>query len=158
MDPEDLDGYQDEDGCPEPGPQRLAVTVTDTRILVSDRIYFEYDAAVIRAVSMPTLDEVARAILSLGGERGVRVEGHTDARGSAEYNLDLSFRRARAVLEYLVSRGVPERRLSHIGFGGQKPLVPGDSPEGSALNRRVEFAISPDSGGDRLDNSVNSGD
>jgi len=158
MDPEDRDDYQDGDGCPEPGPQRLAITVTDTRILVSERVYFEYDSEVIRPVSMPTLDEVARAILALGGERGVRIEGHTDAAGDANYNLDLSFRRARSVLEYLVSRGVTRQRLSHIGHGGQRPLAEGASPEARALNRRVEFAISTDSPPRRLDNSPNSGE
>lgn len=158
MDPEDRDGYQDDDGCPEPGPRRLAVTVTDTRILVSDRVYFEYDSEVIRPVSMPTLDEVARAILALGDGRSVRVEGHTDAEGSRAYNLDLSFRRARSVLEYLVSRGVDRRRLSHVGLGGQQPLAEGRSPEASALNRRVEFAISPDSSPTDLEKSPNSGE
>ena len=55
--------------------------------------------------------------------------------------LDLSHRRARAVVEYLRARGVDPERLDYVGLGATKPLGPNDSPEGRALNRRVEFRI-----------------
>lgn len=140
-DPEDRDGYEDEDGCPEPGPDAATVTVTDTRILISERIYFDFDTDVIRSVSMPLLDQVAAVILELPSDRRIRVDGFTDAEGNDEYNLDLSYRRARAVVEYLSSRGVPRPRLEYHGYGEQNPVAPNDSPEGRALNRRVEFTI-----------------
>jgi outer membrane protein OmpA-like peptidoglycan-associated protein len=141
MEPEDLDHFQDEDGCPEPGPNAIAVTVTDTRILISERIYFEFDTDTIRPVSTPLLDQVAAVIQQLSPRLRVRIEGHTDDHGNPQYNLDLSFRRARAVVEYLAGRGVPRDRLEFRGYGSQHGVAPNDSPEGRALNRRVEFTI-----------------
>ena len=141
MDPEDKDGFEDADGCPEPGPQRATVTVTDTRILISDRIYFEFDKDTIRSVSTPLLDDVAQAIVELAAQLRIRVDGHSDDAGSPEYNTDLSYRRAGAVVSYLKSRGVAAQRLRYRGLGASEPVAPNDSPEGRALNRRVEFAI-----------------
>jgi outer membrane protein OmpA-like peptidoglycan-associated protein len=141
MEPEDADHYQDDDGCPEPGPGAASVTVTDTRILISERIYFDYDRDTIRSVSMPMLDQVARVILELPAANRVRVEGYTDNEGVEQYNIDLSFRRARSVVEYLVGRGVPRNRIEYRGYGPRNPVAPNDSAEGRALNRRVEFTI-----------------
>jgi outer membrane protein OmpA-like peptidoglycan-associated protein len=141
MEPEDQDGYQDDDGCPEPGPDAASVTVTDTRILISERIYFDYDRDTIRSVSMPLLDQVARVVQELPSELRVRVDGYSDNEGVEAYNIDLSYRRARAVVEYLVGRGVPRARLDYRGYGPRNPVAPNDSPEGRALNRRVEFTI-----------------
>lgn len=141
MEPEDADRFQDDDGCPEPGPAAASVTVTDTRILISERIYFDYDRDTIRSVSMPLLDQVAGVVQELGSELRIRVEGYTDNEGPEPYNLDLSYRRARAVVEYLVGRGVPRARLEYRGYGPRNPVAPNDTPEGRALNRRVEFTI-----------------
>lgn len=141
MEPEDRDGYQDEDGCPEPGPERAAVTVTDTRILISERIYFDFDRDTLRSVSQPVLDQVAEVIAELPSDLRIRVDGYSDAEGGEDYNLDLSYRRARAVVEYMISRGVPRARLEYRGYGSRNPVAPNDSPDGRALNRRVEFTI-----------------
>lgn len=141
MDPEDQDGYQDDDGCPEPGPERATVTVTDTRILISERVYFDFDRDTIRSVSMPLLDQVASVVGQLPAGRRVRVEGYTDNNGEDRYNTDLSYRRARSVVEYLASQGVPRSRLDYVGYGERNPVAPNDSPEGRSLNRRVEFTI-----------------
>ncbi|MFK7988592.1 MAG: OmpA family protein [Sandaracinaceae bacterium] len=141
MEPEDRDDYQDSDGCPEPGPEAASVTVTDTRILISEHIYFDYDRDTIRSVSTPMLDQVAEVIRELPEHLRVRVDGYTDNEGVAAYNLDLSYRRARAVVEYLVGRGVPRGRIDYRGYGPENPVAPNDSPEGRALNRRVEFTI-----------------
>lgn len=141
MDPEDRDDFEDEDGCPEPGPRTAPVTVSDTRILIGETIYFEYDTDTIRPVSMPLLDQVAEVINALSADLRIRVEGHTDSAGTPAYNLDLSFRRARAVVEYLVGRGVARDRLEYRGYGDQHEVAPNDDPDGRALNRRVEFTI-----------------
>ena len=141
MDPEDDDEFEDEDGCPEPGPRTAPVTVSDTRILIGETIYFEYDTDTIRPVSMPLLDQVAEVINALSADLRIRVEGHTDSAGTPAYNLDLSYRRARAVVEYLVGRGVSRDRLEFRGYGDQHEVAPNDDPEGRALNRRVEFTI-----------------
>lgn len=141
MEPEDRDNFEDDDGCPEPGPEAASVTVTDTRILISERIYFDYDRDTIRQVSAPMLDEVARVVRELPASLRVRVDGYSDNQGVRAYNFDLSYRRARAVVEYLVGRGVPRNRLEYRGYGPDNPVAPNDSPEGRALNRRVEFTI-----------------
>jgi outer membrane protein OmpA-like peptidoglycan-associated protein len=141
MDPEDKDGFEDGDGCPEPGPEPVSISVAESRILVSERIYFEYDRDTLRAVSSPVLDELADVIRGLPAGSKVVVEGHTDDSGNAEYNLDLSHRRARAVVEYLRARGVPQDRLDYVGYGATRPIGPNDTPEGRVLNRRVEFVL-----------------
>lgn len=141
MEPEDHDDFEDDDGCPEPGPEAAVITVTDSRILISERIYFDFGSDTIRSVSLPLLDQVAEVIGALGASRHIRVEGYTDSEGNDEYNLDLSYRRARAVVEYLVQRGVARRRTDYVGYGEVQPVAPNDSPEGRALNRRVEFTI-----------------
>jgi len=141
MDPEDDDDFQDEDGCPEPGPRAVPVTVSDTRILIGETIYFEFDTEIIRPVSYPLLDQVAEVIGTLSPGLRIRVDGHTDGQGADSYNMDLSFRRARAVVEYLASRGVARDRLEYRGYGSTHQVAPGDSPQGRSLNRRVEFMI-----------------
>jgi len=141
MEPEDRDDFQDDDGCPEPGPRQATVTVTDTRILISERIYFDFDRDTIRAVSLPLLNQVAAVIRDIPATKHIRVEGHTDDTGDQRYNVDLSFRRARSVVEYLAAHGVPRDRLEYAGYGSQHQVAPNDTPEGRALNRRVEFTI-----------------
>jgi outer membrane protein OmpA-like peptidoglycan-associated protein len=141
MDPEDDDDFQDEDGCPEPGPRAIPVTVSDTRILIGETIYFEFDTEIIRPVSYPLLDQVAEVIGTLSPGLRIRVDGHTDNQGAESYNMDLSFRRARAVVEYLASRGVARDRLEYRGYGATHQVAPNDSPQGRSLNRRVEFTI-----------------
>lgn len=141
MEPEDHDDFEDDDGCPEPGPEAAVITVTDSRILISERIYFDFGSETIRSVSLPLLDQVAEVINALSASRHIRVEGYTDSEGNDEYNLDLSYRRARAVVEYMVQRGVARRRTDYVGYGEVGPVAPNDSPEGRALNRRVEFTI-----------------
>ena len=138
---EDRENFQDDDGCPEPGPDALVVTRSDSRLLVSQRIYFEFDSDVIRNVSFPVLDEVAAAIRRYPDILRLRVEGHTDQAGTAEYNLDLSFRRARAVVEYLTAHGVASERLEFQGYGLSRPVADSANPDAASLNRRVEFTI-----------------
>jgi outer membrane protein OmpA-like peptidoglycan-associated protein len=147
-DPEDLDRFEDDDGCPEPGPLPVVVTRTESRLLLSQRIYFEYDSDVIRNVSFDILNEVAATLRRNPDITLLRVEGHTDSQGVPQYNLDLSYRRARAVVEYLVQHGVERSRLDFRGYGSQRLAVPDDTPDGQALNRRVEFVIVSQGGQD----------
>jgi outer membrane protein OmpA-like peptidoglycan-associated protein len=156
-DPEDLDNYEDADGCPEPGPQPVVVTRTESRLLLSQRIYFEYDSDVIRNVSFDILNEVAATLRRNPDITLMRIEGHTDSQGDAQYNLDLSFRRGRAVVEYLSQRGVERPRLDFRGFGSQRPAGPDDTPDGQALNRRVEFIIVNQGAGDPAPQGANQG-
>jgi outer membrane protein OmpA-like peptidoglycan-associated protein len=72
------------------------------------------------------------------------IEGHTDAQGQAERNLDLSQRRANSVKTWLVAHGVDDARLDAKGFGQTKPIADNRTSQGRAQNRRVEFVIVPD--------------
>jgi outer membrane protein OmpA-like peptidoglycan-associated protein len=74
------------------------------------------------------------------------VIGHTDNRGSDEYNYDLSRRRAAAVADELISDGVSPSRIGTRGEGESRPVATNDTPEGRAMNRRVEINVTPDQG------------
>ena len=71
----------------------------------------------------------------------IRIEGHTDNKGSAKFNKKLSEERAHAVLEYLVAQGVDRAHLESQGFGGSRPVAPNLTPRGRELNRRVDFIV-----------------
>lgn len=89
------------------------------------------------------LGEVADALAKQDPLSKIVIEGHTDSQGGASYNQDLSQRRAQAVLDYLVSRGVAKDRVVAQGFGPTRPVADNNSPEGRANNRRVEIVVQP---------------
>jgi outer membrane protein OmpA-like peptidoglycan-associated protein len=132
--------FEDEDGCPDEAPPE-EVVVTPTRIEISDRIFFDFDSARIQARSYPIIDRVAETINGHPEIRRIRVEGHTDSQGAADYNLDLSQRRAAAVVDALVDRGVERSRLESVGYGETQLLEQGDTERAHQMNRRVEFVI-----------------
>ncbi|MBV8759112.1 MAG: OmpA family protein [Deltaproteobacteria bacterium] len=169
-DPEDKDGFEDEDGCPDPDndkdrildkddkcpnepetyngfededgcPDRGRVVVTDTSIEILDMIYFEYDKAIIKKESYPILDAVAATLQGNPSIQLVEIQGHTDERGDDAYNLDLSDRRAHSVRQYLIDKGVDEKRLTAQGYGETQPLDRSHNEKAWAKNRRVAFLI-----------------
>ena len=71
----------------------------------------------------------------------IKVKGHTDNRGTADFNMKLSNDRAKAVVDYLIKRGVSPSKLTYEGYGMSLPLTDNDTEEGRSLNRRVEFEI-----------------
>ena len=81
-------------------------------------------------------------ILLLIPDKGALIEGHTDSTGSADYNLDLSQRRANAVRRFLQLEGIAETRMDATGFGMEQPVADNTSPAGRKKNRRVEIVIS----------------
>jgi OOP family OmpA-OmpF porin len=83
------------------------------------------------------LDEAAQIMKE--EDLSVVAEGHTDSIGSVSYNLKLSERRANSVRDYLITQGVPADRLEAKGFGKSQPVASNDTPEGRAMNRRVEL-------------------
>lgn len=109
-------------------------------------VLFDFDKASIRPGAEPALLDIARVIKSDTAGK-VSVEGHTDSKGSASYNKDLSLRRAKAVAQWLQSHGVDKARLSVQGLGDTRPVQPNklgsgaDNPQGRAQNRRVEFVL-----------------
>jgi VWFA-related protein len=103
-------------------------------------IEFDYDKATIRPESMTWINQVASAMQTYP-KMVIEVRGHTDDRGAADYNLDLSKRRAQAVADALIALGIDRRRLRVEGFGETRPLVVNDSEANRTRNRRTEFVI-----------------
>lgn len=103
-------------------------------------IYFETNSAQLKKESLPNLDKVAE-ILAKFPESRLIIEGHTDADGEADYNLNLSQSRADAVRTYLIAKGVAADRLASKGYGETMPVATNATPEGKALNRRVVLIL-----------------
>jgi OOP family OmpA-OmpF porin len=101
-------------------------------------VLFDFDSAEIKSEAYPMLDE-ASDILKKNPKLNVEIDGHTDSTGPAAYNMTLSERRANAVMEYFISKGVDAKRLTIKGFGLTKPAASNDTEEGRAKNRRVEL-------------------
>jgi len=100
-------------------------------------VHFDYDSSTLSTESRRQLAENAEWIKA--NKATVQVEGHCDSRGSAEYNLALGERRAKAAKNYLVSLGIDSKRMTIISYGEEKPLASGDNEEAYAKNRRVNF-------------------
>jgi outer membrane protein OmpA-like peptidoglycan-associated protein len=136
---EDKDDYQDDDGCPD--GERPLVVIEKKQIVIKEQINFKLDSdVIIGKKSFDILDAIV-AILKENPDIKVRIEGHTDNGGTHTYNMDLSKRRAKAVLKYLVSKGIDKGRLTFVGYGPDKPIADNATDEGRAKNRRVEFHI-----------------
>ncbi len=133
--PETKNGYQDEDGCPDEIPPKLAKFTGAIK-----GIYFDFNKDTIKPKSKPVLD---RAVSVLDEFPSIRIEisGHTDSIGDPEYNKDLSRRRAEAVKSYLVENGIKPERVETRGAGMDEPVASNTSAAGRAKNRRIEFTI-----------------
>ena len=103
-------------------------------------VLFDFDSTEIKSEAHPLLNK-ASDILKMNPEINVQIDGHTDNIGTSRYNMKLSERRAIAVMEYIVSKGVDTKRLTIKGFGLTKPAASNDIKEGRAKNRRVELTI-----------------
>ncbi len=115
------------------------VTATnETETFSLETIYFDFDESSINEGSRRTLDQNARWLLNNQTQK-VRIEGHTDARGTAEYNIALSQRRGESVKRYLQTLGVDAPRMTVVGYGKERPAAFGDREQDHALNRRAEF-------------------
>ena len=117
------------------------VQLTDSQIVVLDRVFFEFESAVIKAESFRLLDEVVVTLLDHPEIELIEIQGHTDAQGADQYNMELSQSRAESVMVYLVARGVEGARIIATGYGESRPLQPGDTEEVHESNRRVEFHV-----------------
>ena len=113
--------------------------VNSGRIVVRD-IYFDLNKYDIKPESYPALDRVL-TMLQEHPTMEVTIVGHTDSRGSNEDNLVLSEKRAEAVMNYYVDKGVKKYRMSYKGYGEEKPVVQGDNENAWSQNRRVEFVL-----------------
>ena len=135
----DNDGVPDyRDQCPNTpaGTEVNALGCPDSVVL--NDVNFEFDSAELTANARNILNGVAERLVNNPDVR-VSIEGHTDSRGSAEYNKDLSQRRAESVTTYLAQRGVGANRMRAVGFGEERPIASNETDQGRAQNRRVEL-------------------
>ena len=108
--------------------------------VVLENIYFETGKAVLRPESYDALDQVFRFLENNPGMK-LEISGHTDNTGSLRINQKLSRERAKAVVDYLLGRGIPEDMLVYEGYADTQPVAPNDTSEGRERNRRVEFKV-----------------
>jgi len=108
----------------------------DLTVNVGDRVYFGYDKYDLTQEAMQQL-QLQSQWLQQYPNVGITIEGHTDERGTREYNLALGDRRANAVKDYLVSLGVNASRVKTISYGKERPEVTGSDPQSWAQNRRA---------------------
>ncbi len=136
--------------------RRLAQTEVDIRreqnsqgqesilLTVPESVSFANDSATISTSFYSTLDEVAATLVQYPDSR-ITIAGHTDSNGTEQYNQDLSQRRANAVANYLISRGVSPSRVTAVGMGENQPVASNETSYGRAENRRVEIRVVPTS-------------
>jgi outer membrane protein OmpA-like peptidoglycan-associated protein len=165
--PEDFDGYEDEDGCPEKGPTKPTISDRDGDTIPDDRdrcpdtpeskngiddedgcpelmpVHFASDSARLDAEAIDTLrdnSDVLKAEPSLA----MRLEGHCDSQNTEAYNYRLGQRRADAVKQYLVDyMGIAAPRLETSSAGEDEPIADNATERGRRMNRRVEFLTLP---------------
>ena len=112
--------------------------------VLAQKVYFDYDQDVLRDDARAVLDAKVPILLA-NPAVSVEITGHTDERGTAEYNLALGQRRAAQVKRYLTAKGVPDSRLSAQSLGDSQPAVDGSDESAYEQNRRAEFL--PSGGG-----------
>ena len=106
-----------------------------------DKVLFGYDRSDVSTTAQASLNKLAN-VLQKYPDTNIEILGHTDNKGSDDYNQGLSDERAAAVKAYLVSKGIGESRLSSTGYGETKPVADNKTAAGRAKNRRVEMTLS----------------
>jgi outer membrane protein OmpA-like peptidoglycan-associated protein len=166
--PEDYDGFQDNDGCPDPDndhdgiaddvdecpddaeekggdgdgcPDKARVIVRKGKLVIFGKVQFASGSDRILPKSEQVVDELAHALHDHREIRGVEIQGHTDNVGDSAYNLKLGQERSDSVKRALIKRGIAPARLSARGYGESNPVAPNVTPAGRAKNRRVDFVI-----------------
>ncbi len=133
--PETINGYLDDDGAPDVIPENLKQFVGAVQ-----GIAFALGSDRLAPPSLPILKQAATVLKELPNLK-VTIEGHTDARGDRQLNIDLSQKRADSVKTFLVQQGIAAERLTAVGYGPDKPVDPAQTEEAWAKNRRVEFKL-----------------
>jgi OOP family OmpA-OmpF porin len=142
--PDALDACPDVPGPANPDPKKNGCPlafVKDNQIQITEQIKFRFGLADLDPASNDVLDAVLSVMRSHTEIPKIRVEGHTDNKGSAELNRRLSNARAAAVADWLVKHGIERSHLTSAGFGFDRPIDTNDTDVGRANNRRVEFHI-----------------
>ncbi len=130
--------------APPPPPPPKIIEVAPVRISVRN-VFFDFDSSDLRSKSVSDLNDLV-SLLSTNPSYKVEVHGHTDSKGSKEYNEKLAKRRTVSVISYLTGNGIDRTRLRDVAFGEDSPIAKNtiggsDAPEGRQLNRRVELKV-----------------
>lgn len=110
------------------------------KVEFNEKILFAFSKSDLSDSAKLNLDKLATALKNYPNTN-IEIQGHTDSRGTDDYNMGLSLRRANSVRDYLVSQGIDGSRMTVKGYGESAPAYSNDTPEGMAQNRRVEFLI-----------------
>jgi outer membrane protein OmpA-like peptidoglycan-associated protein/tetratricopeptide (TPR) repeat protein len=114
--------------------------------IVMENVYYDFNKATLKPESYPSLDSLV-SLLNFYPKMIIEISAHTDNKGSDKYNMTLSEKRAKSVVDYLISKGIDASRLQSKGYGESMPIAPNtlengkDNPEGRAKNRRTEFKV-----------------
>jgi len=119
---------------------RMAAAAGTVRATLTAAVHFDYDQSDLRPDDRAILDAKI-PILQANPSVRIRVAGHTDERGSDEYNLALGQRRAATVKRYLIDHGIADARIETISYGEERPVAQGSDEAAYAQNRRAEFEI-----------------
>ena len=131
----------EEEPEPEPEPEGPSPEeVENARAILEEMVHFEFDRSRITSEAEQILRQKIQ-VLEASPAVQLRLEGHTDERGSSEYNLALGNRRAESVRQFLVDEGVSAGRFETVSYGLERPLVNESNEDAWAENRRVEFVI-----------------
>jgi OmpA-OmpF porin, OOP family len=122
----------------EPVNEMEQVNVGESFVL--ENIFFDFDKSDLLPESFEELDNLV-ALMRKFPAMTIEIAGHTDYKGSVEYNKKLSDDRARSVVNYLASKGIDQKRLTSIGYGKAHPIADNTTEEGRQINRRVEFKV-----------------
>lgn len=135
------DSVQVTDGNVIPAIKNIYMTEIEVGMTVRlKNIYFDFDKTTLKEESYVELNKVVD-FLKQNTKVSIEISGHTDSKGSDQYNLNLSQGRSQSVVDYLISQGIDTARLQAHGYGETKPIDTNDTDEGRANNRRVEFTI-----------------
>lgn len=136
----DLRDYKDDGEHVLNNMKLFLVPIEKESTVVLNNVFFDFDEASLRSESYSELNRVVE-LMKEREQLNIAISGHTDNIGPENYNLGLSERRAKSVLNYFVDKGISKERLAVQFFGETKPTAPNASPDGRKKNRRVEFQI-----------------
>lgn len=139
--PEDYNGFQDDDGCPDGPPSPDSPLTLEQVVTLPSPIEFKFDTAIMLPGAEVYLLQVLDILKTHSEVLKLEIQGHTSSEGGADYNLRLSNDRAKAVFAWLVDHGVDGQRLVPRGYGLTVPLAPNDSEPNRQRNRRVQFRL-----------------
>lgn len=126
---------------PTPTPDPAPVPRGETTVEYKQTVQFAWDSPVLDDTATSHLNDVVKQLTSSNSFEAIKIEGHASSEGTVEHNDVLSLNRAKAVVDFLVTHGVPREKLSATGFGSRVPVATNSTEAGRVLNRRSEFVV-----------------